>query len=375
VVDRMRCARKDMRIRMQSVDQIERRDVQEWISAKNNKIMLKGAWLREKVTRDAGIFDSLINGFLHFDRIRTAIMYLRAAFRECVQISSPTFLRLVQACIDNSDNKSAIRIMRILQEGNLDQLTFDSKLRIAFHRLLALCGVEVSAPPSITNELGISSKTVQDIQRRMTLQSIDDQLDRLRVQVAEIQSLFGCEPGCERLITCPSELNIERAFRLLHDPAQKRAHIRMVNNFRTERLMLKARQPVSTNLVVSQRRKLPITWREKYDKLMLQYPGLPFWERREILGYFRQAKDIPQELRLYLVTRKWRKKEWTSCTSDVFWPEAEHGPSEAQESASSPSKETPSLPPVMCVSMRPIRSIMNANWGKEVARKKAKANA
>jgi len=159
--------------------------------------------LREKVFRNALIFDSLINGFLELKDLRAAVRYLRAGLRENVEISSETLLRVVKVCTKVLDFRAGILLLQALLgqwEGeSTTTIAYCSQARWAVQRLFALCGIEASLQATTPLRADISRAAVVNLQRHMTIQSLEKKLHDFSARITTIRNILAsAEAECCR---------------------------------------------------------------------------------------------------------------------------------------------------------------------------------
>jgi hypothetical protein len=331
MVNRMRAVDGDMRMRMRTVDTLSRWHVQEW--ATTRKVLLKEGILREKVPRDSAIFDSLINGFLELDMVKAAVRYLRAALHEGMQVSSSTLLRLVQACTSTLDYQAGLSVLRLLLgywQRSSEQVVYNGQARLAVHQLFGLCGIKPSLDSTRSLPRGVSRVFLQSLQRHMAMQSLEDALDHFAARIIKVRALLvnsnGSDVHSKKTKNENINRNIKQALSLLYAASrheQLRSLKKDTNNDRAA--TLRNTNPVQTESIAAQYKKLPTGWRQKYDGVIRRNPNLSWSERHEIISYFRQGKQLTQEHPLYMATLgHWNriKKDlttWSKSKKEAGW--------------------------------------------------------
>ena len=312
MVDRMRAVDGDLRMRMRAVDQIHRWHVQEWVATR--KTYLKDGLLREKTPRDSAIFDSLINGFLELDKVKSAVRYLRAALHEGMLISSATLLRLVDACTSGREYRAGLQVLRLLLglwKGQSEQVIYDSKARLAVHRLLGLCGIKLESRRPLPRSM--SREVVQSLHRHMVMQSLGDKLDRFAATLTNVEAvLVKSNSSNAHDSETAMEDGIDQAASILkaHVKAECWGVARRILNNREDALVRDTEVVDCQPWLLTQYQRLIPAWRKKYDRVIDRNPHLSWSEKCEIMSHFRQLRRIPSDHPLYpaiLKTFKLRK--------------------------------------------------------------------
>ena len=331
MVNRMRAVDGDMRMRTREVGDMSRWHVQEW--ATTRKVILKKGLLREKVPRDSTIFDSLINGFLELDMVRAAMCYLRAALREGMHVSSSTLLRLVQTCASTLDYKTGLSVLRLLLgycQRSSEQVVYNSQARLAVHQLFGLCGINPSLDSTTQLPHGVSQTALQNLQRHMAMQSLEDAMDHFAARLMKVRDLLVNSNDSEAQSTRSKNefvnRNIKKALSLLY-AASRDAHRRSLkkdaNNNRAA--TMRNTNTLHTISIATQYSKLPTEWQQTYDGVIKCNSNLSWSERHKIMSYFQQGKQLPQEHPLYLATlSQWNRNKrrltmWPKSATGTGW--------------------------------------------------------
>ena len=298
IVNRMRAADGDMRMRKRSLDSLCKPQIQEW--AMTTKVLQKGGYLREKIPRDSNIFDSLINGFLELDLLKSAVRYLRAALREGMQVSSKTLLRVVEECTRVLDYEAGLLVLRALlrqwEEDSSSTILYSSQARLAVHRLFGLCGIKPSLDSRRLLPRNVSRIAVVNLQRHMTIQSIEDKIDRFAERIMSVETALvgsqaknGFRPTSVEYIT--KALSILRAgFHI-----DRTRHLKKEANNEEAATLRDAKPTEHKPWLAAQYEKLPTKWMKKYDLMIGRNPDLCWSDRLKIISHYQRGNDLTCE--------------------------------------------------------------------------------
>ena len=305
IVRRMRAVDGDMRIKKRRIDSLHKPTVQEW--ALSRKVLHRNGYLREKVSRDADIFDCLINGFLELDRLRCAVRYLRAALREGVQLSSKTLCRIALACTKGLDCEAGLLVLQALLgqwEGGLTStVIYSGPARFAMHRLFSLCGIDLASESTRPLPHNISRAAVANLQSHMAILSLEEKLYHFSVRMLSVETaLAQVKMGlgdtsvkyiCEALSVFHKASNFERIVSLRKKEYDEKEAIFREANMRDKKEWLD-----------TQYENLTGKWRRKYDGVTEHHPDLCWADRIEIISIYQQGKNIHRKHRLYWTTMR-----------------------------------------------------------------------
>jgi hypothetical protein len=195
MVQRMRAAIGDMRIRRRHVDDLSQKTVEFW--AWNNKTIHQAKFIRQKTPRSRSIFNSLILGSLEFGNIRAAVRHARNALKEGFEISAETLCALIKCVVDRLDAYAGSSLLRALalqwEDGSMVSITVYSKdLRYRINQLLLLCGIDSDIVGSSTAlSSRVSPAAMSHILRRMRLDTLADTVERSAGFILQLDAVLG----------------------------------------------------------------------------------------------------------------------------------------------------------------------------------------
>jgi hypothetical protein len=182
---------KSMRIKRRHVDVLWMHKVKEW--AMTNKVIHREAFLYQKMPREAAIFDSLICGSLEMKRVRCAIRYVRAAFRDGWEVTSETLCKVIKSCLAEFDRLAGISLLRAILGWAMNYdipTTFYSKMvRSHVYRLLSLCGISPSLGSKQGLPLRLPGDLLEQMLLRMNVESVTDSVERFGERILFLEHL------------------------------------------------------------------------------------------------------------------------------------------------------------------------------------------
>jgi hypothetical protein len=218
IIKRMRAVDGDMRIKRRALSALSIPSVQDW--ARSNKVIHRNGFLSQKVSRNAHIFDSLIQGCLKLADVRSAIRYLRAALREGCQVKSGTLCEIAVECVEQLDYKAGRSLLHTILLQWEDNISLNHGIeycrasRHAVYQILNFCGVSadlteqlpvkgsrdalerVKASRNALRRVKASLNALQRLVRHMTIMSVADSVDRFSERVSLVQSVLNTKsPG------------------------------------------------------------------------------------------------------------------------------------------------------------------------------------
>jgi hypothetical protein len=214
----MRAVDGDMRIKRRALSALSIPSVQDW--ARSNKVIHRNGFLSQKVSRNAHIFDSLIQGCLTLADVRSAIRYLRAALREGCQVKSGTLCEIAVECVEQLDYKAGRSLLHTILLQWEDNISLNHGIeycrasRHAVYQILNFCGVSadlteqlpvkgsrdalerVKASRNALRTVKAPLNALQRLVRHMTIMSVADSVDRFSERVSLVQSVLNTKsPG------------------------------------------------------------------------------------------------------------------------------------------------------------------------------------
>jgi hypothetical protein len=195
IVKKMGGHSKSMRIRRRHTDDLWIPGIKDW--ALKSKVILREAHLYHKMPRGAAIFDSLIHGSLEMNGIRSAVRYVRAAFREGFEVTSETLCSVINRCVQNFDHLAGISLLRAIlwwTAWNDFPPMFSSKtVRAVMYKLLNLCGIDSSLGSQQTLRLNLPGELLERMLRHMRIESVADSVEHFAELISSLEKMF-CAP-------------------------------------------------------------------------------------------------------------------------------------------------------------------------------------
>ena len=300
IINRMRAVDGDLRIKKRTIESLCKPKEQEW--ALTSKVLQKGGYLREKVSRDSDIFNSLINGCLEFDKLRSAIRYFRAALREGVHVSSETLCRIVMDCAKVLDFKAGLLVLQALLrhwDGRLSsEIPYSRSTRWAVRRLTCLCGIEPALNVTTPLPGNISRAAMVNLQRHLVIASLEEKLHNISTHIASLDAMLAHVANTSG---DTRTAYIRKTFSMLHKAsALERVQIlRSEKHYQEEAALRKARMGDEKDWVATQYRKLSAMGKKQYDVVIKSNPTLPCIERLEIISIYREGSRVSAKHRLF----------------------------------------------------------------------------
>lgn len=195
MVQRMRGAKGDMRIRRRHIYDLSEWNVEFW--ARNNKTIHRDGFLRQKTPRSRPIYTSLILGFLEFKNVRAAVRYARHALREGCELSAETLCAVIKSLVEKLDAYAGSSLLRALasqwEDGSIVSITVYSKdLRYHMNQLLLLCGIDTDSVWSLNYlPTRISPAALSRISRCMRLGTVTDTVERSASFILQLDAALG----------------------------------------------------------------------------------------------------------------------------------------------------------------------------------------
>ena len=317
IVNRMRAVDGDMRIKKRSIHSLHKSKEQKW--ALTSKVLHKGCFLREKVSRDSNIFDSLINGFLDLDQLRSAVRYLRAALREGVQLSSETLCRIVVACTRVLDFKDGLLVLRALLdqwEGeNASRVVYSSAARFAIRRLFCLCGIEPSLKSTTPLPGKVSRVAVKNLQRHVAITSLEEKLHNFSARITSVEAMLAhAAESCGDTRT----IYIGKALSVLYSASNReRARSLKLEKYDNENAALtSAKMGNQMDWISIQYRELATKWKKQYDIAIKHNPTFSCADRLEIISIYQEGRSVLPQHRLFQKIASAKKSESKSEIMD-----------------------------------------------------------
>jgi hypothetical protein len=190
IIQRMRGANGDMRVRKRAVIDLPNPSIKDW--ALTNKVIHRDGCLSQKTPRDPQVFDALISASLSLLGVKSAILYIRAALREHGHVSSETLCKVIGACCAQFNFQRGVSLLRTIlslwKDGRDPEEIFCSrKVRFHIHRLLSLCGVDVSPSPKGSLAVAIPQEALQRMLHSMRIQSLSEAVGRFEKLLLDLK--------------------------------------------------------------------------------------------------------------------------------------------------------------------------------------------
>jgi hypothetical protein len=190
IIQRMRGANGDMRVRKRAVIDLPDPFIQHW--ALTNKVIHREGCLSQKTPREPQVFDALIRASLSLLGVKSAILYVRAALREHGHVSSETLCRVIGACCAQFNFQRGVSLLRTIlslwEDGRApEEILCSRKVRFHIHQLLSLCGVDVSPSPKESLALAIPQEALRRMLHSMRIQSLRETVGRFEELLLELK--------------------------------------------------------------------------------------------------------------------------------------------------------------------------------------------
>ena len=192
ILKRMGGYGKSMRIRRRHTNEFWREHVKDWALSK--KVILRESYLYQKMPRGEAIFESLVRGSLQFMSVRSAIRYVRAAFREGCGVTSETLCKVISRCLAEFDFVAAISLLRAILGWSVSYdvppAYYSKVVRSHVYRLLSLCGINPTLGSQQILPLRLSKDALEQILRHMRIQSIAESVERFGQRIMSLEYVF-----------------------------------------------------------------------------------------------------------------------------------------------------------------------------------------